>query len=174
MRRNELEHKLELFCLCVENDKQPPAELQRFIAAGVREFLADGKPWQLGKGGRPPKAATGAGRRQALQVAVLLDVGCTKQRAAAVMGLIPPDGKSYIHNVDRMLERVDGKKENPGGIRHTMHGLEYRWAVEALIADPETMRERIGKKYTDEIQRKLAALLESITPDEQEAIYDKN
>ena len=156
MKRNERDHWLESFCLYVEHGRQPPDKLMQFIAGGVREFLDHGRPWQLGKGGRPKRPERGSTRRQVLQAFALSEIGCTPYRVAELMGWLTIGGEDYADKVRNHIK--DGQ-----GIKATAGGLEYRWAIESLLTVVKPAE-----------RDQLAALLQSIEHDDPEPVYRKN
>ena len=149
MNRNEIEHRLDWFLRCVDEGRKPPDDLLQFIAAGVREHLAGGKPWPVSKGGRPARLSKGAARRRALQAYALRAAGIDTARAADLLGKVTGDSPPA-----RTIQRWAKDGESIAAAPH-----ELQWAIDAL---PVTGPER--------------AKLQTLVPviDEREATYDKN
>lgn len=126
--RNMRDHKLELFCLYVEHGKTPPPDLQKFVAEGVREFLADGKPWPLWEVKKPTRLSKWRTRKLAIQAAMLKEIGITNHRIAEILNLIDKNGKDYGKTIRDYAK--DGQAVIAIGFESE---FECRYAAEGLI-----------------------------------------
>lgn len=156
MTKNEIDHYLELFCRFVEAGKTPPEKLQKFIAEGIREFLADGKPWQIGPGGAPSRLSKWPKRKLAIQAAVLKEIKVKNHRIAAILNLTDTSGKDYGKKIRDYAG--DGKAviENPFSGE-----VECKWAADALM-----------DSLTQSEQKSLSEFLARFDQDDHEPNYD--
>lgn len=154
----KVEDRLSLFAFLVENGKQPPTWLLEFMAEGAREFLRGGKPWQKGKGGRPPK-----GFDESDLKAWLLHFKGELPVADMVvaLGLQSPDGADRSRTVRREIER--------GGLVYLIWQAGRHEALRDLVSD--LFAADYSMLSTDAAQRcrdGLASELRRLKTDEQE------
>jgi hypothetical protein len=96
-----IEDKLTLFCLHVERGQTPPQWLMEYMAAGARECLIGGKPWQKGKGGGPK---SDFGKRE-LEAYILSFIGGLGSVEIAKIQDGPGAGEGQRAKIERRVKR---------------------------------------------------------------------
>ncbi len=99
--KDQIEDNLRLFVCLVDRGETPPRWLMEFVAQGAREFLKGGKPWQKGKGGRPPAEF---GQKE-LEAHILHCHGGLSHSDIVALRDYPDDGKDYTKTIGREIER---------------------------------------------------------------------
>jgi hypothetical protein len=103
MTKGERDFKLELFLRFVDKGENTPKYLMDYVAGGVREFMREGKPWQIGKGGRPRRPYI-----TALKCKALAESGVSVDRIALILNMASEDGKDYTKRIKRLKDDVKG------------------------------------------------------------------
>lgn len=93
------EAKLRAFIERVEKGITPTDSMLQFMADGAREFLSGGKPWQKGKGGRPPEG----GGPEDIKLYLVFYGRITMDQAAVALGRWPLDGRDPSKKLRRAI-----------------------------------------------------------------------
>jgi hypothetical protein len=145
MTKGERDYKLELFLKFTDRGKTPPKSLMDYISDGVREFLRDGKPWQIGSGGRPRRPYT-----TALQCKALAVSGVSVDRTALILSMTSEDGKDYTKKIKRFKDDAEGFFNNSAADYTNLCVITF--AIDELLEENEvlTRKEREGLEQLKE------------------------